>query len=571
MSKIQHRSHETDWLRSLADLALLFLMAVMMLRAFLMEGYLISTGSMAPGLLGLHKRVSCPECNFEFAFGVAFDESAEESSPRLSRDYATCPNCGQSHIAVAEVPANHGDQLLVHKGVFDFRNPRRWESIVFRNPADPGAAYVKRIIGLPNDELQILNGDVWVNGEIARKSLDTVRDFRIPVFDISHSPHSTEWRMPWQPVGNWSMDQGVLRCVTNDEPGVVPEDVVNSLRFRNWRRSGGTHVVETPLPDEDAVKDWQTCLKNLQDRPVSWLTKLQFDAKRQVLRVHGVLPQEMQDQLIADATSDSFRNAVYRLGALSHGAPVTDRYGYNSTVGVGEFPVHDFQIEMMCRWAEPPKGFEIAIPIDNRVFRFCVDVNTLQARLFEEGLNAPLAEQDISASHGEITASKQLHLEFSNFDHRLICVLNQKVVFPVLDLPPVAGVKDIGSGFDAEIRAKQTAESVERQSQMEIVVRGGACSFPVLKLYRDVYYTPGSGRNAIEEPLKVPADSYFVQGDNSPVSSDSRNWADPCVPHHLLIGKPFVVHLPSRPGKLSVAGWELPIRIPDIDRIRYIQ
>ena len=50
------------------------------------------------------------------------------------KTYASCPNCGQIDIDISPVPRNHGDQLLVHKSVFDFRRPRRWEPVVFRNP-----------------------------------------------------------------------------------------------------------------------------------------------------------------------------------------------------------------------------------------------------------------------------------------------------------------------------------------------------------------------------------------------------------------------------------------------------
>ena len=142
MKQNPFRPQESEWLRNLVELSILFLMAVIVLRGFVLEGYLISTGSMAPGLLGLHKQVKCPACHRRFAFGVSFDDSAgagQHSDERLSKNYATCPNCGQAGIGVASVPVNHGDQLLVHKGVFEFRRPVRWETAVFRNPADPGA------------------------------------------------------------------------------------------------------------------------------------------------------------------------------------------------------------------------------------------------------------------------------------------------------------------------------------------------------------------------------------------------------------------------------------------------
>ena len=83
-------------------------------------------------------------------------------------------------------------------------------------------------------------------------------------------------------------------------------------------------------------------------------------------------------------------------------------------------------------------------------------------------------------------------------------------------------------------------------------------------------YTPGRRVNAVDEEFTVPEGSYFVMGDNSPVSSDSRNWAQPVVSRKLLIGKPFIVHLPSRPGAMQTGEKQLPVRIPDWNRIRSI-
>ena len=87
-----------------------------------------------------------------------------------NRSRAVCPNCGQTGIDVAEVPRNHGDQLLVNKQAFLYQSPRRWDVVVFRNPAHPTEAYVKRAVGLPGERIQIVGGDIVVDGQIARKS-----------------------------------------------------------------------------------------------------------------------------------------------------------------------------------------------------------------------------------------------------------------------------------------------------------------------------------------------------------------------------------------------------------------
>ena len=61
---------------------------------------------------------------------------------------------------------------------------------------------------------------------------------------------------------------------------------------------------------------------------------------------------------------------------------------------------------------------------------------------------------------------------------------------------------------------------------------------------------------------------FFVLGDNSPLSEDSRYWQQgPVVPAHCLVGKPFLVHLPSR----LVTFGRLHFQVPDLERIRYIR
>jgi signal peptidase I len=65
---------------------------------------------------------------------------------------------------------HQGDYLLVDELSFRFREPRRGEVIVFRYPPRPQLRYIKRIIGLPGDEVVIKNGLVLINGKILDES-----------------------------------------------------------------------------------------------------------------------------------------------------------------------------------------------------------------------------------------------------------------------------------------------------------------------------------------------------------------------------------------------------------------
>lgn len=58
----------------------------------------------------------------------------------------------------------NGDQLIVEKFSYYFHDPERYDVIVF--PFSENVSYIKRIIGLPGDIIQIKNGVVYLNGEI---------------------------------------------------------------------------------------------------------------------------------------------------------------------------------------------------------------------------------------------------------------------------------------------------------------------------------------------------------------------------------------------------------------------
>jgi len=57
-----------------------------------------------------------------------------------------------------------GERLLVDKLTYRFRPPQRGEIIVFRYPAEPSHYFIKRVIGLPGDTVEIRGGTVYVNG-----------------------------------------------------------------------------------------------------------------------------------------------------------------------------------------------------------------------------------------------------------------------------------------------------------------------------------------------------------------------------------------------------------------------
>lgn len=82
-----------------------------------------------------------------------------------------------------------GERLLVNKLVYYKLKSVRWghldrgDIVVFWFPNDPDKSYVKRIIGLPGENVEVRNGKVYINGtELKEDYLDTEHNQSLPSF-----------------------------------------------------------------------------------------------------------------------------------------------------------------------------------------------------------------------------------------------------------------------------------------------------------------------------------------------------------------------------------------------------
>jgi signal peptidase I len=64
-----------------------------------------------------------------------------------------------------------GDYVIVNKLAYRIKDlPKRGDVIVFRYPPNPDAIpYIKRVIGLPGDQIHIADGKVYVNGQLVNE------------------------------------------------------------------------------------------------------------------------------------------------------------------------------------------------------------------------------------------------------------------------------------------------------------------------------------------------------------------------------------------------------------------
>ena len=61
---------------------------------------------------------------------------------------------------------NDKDQLVEDIFTYKFiRDPKRFEIVIFKLKNDPGTHYIKRVIGLPGETVQIIDSVIYINGE----------------------------------------------------------------------------------------------------------------------------------------------------------------------------------------------------------------------------------------------------------------------------------------------------------------------------------------------------------------------------------------------------------------------
>jgi len=549
--------------RALAEWLVLLALAVVVLRTFAVEGYMISTGSMAPCLLGYHRHIVCPACGFVFEQGVPLTPDVELSDQRLASaagpsvaeseaaaESATCPNCGASVPDVDRLPRTEGDQLLVHKDAYAWRawlgrgGPRRWEVAVFRSPEDESRAYVKRVVGLPGERIELMNGDVYADGQLQRKPLSPQLGARIPVDVHDYQPtdgdQDPDWAPRWHIAGeesHWEAagSQFVYRGAAGSEEEEAPLEWID---YRHWIRGGGTHRTAVPLDG------WPAGV----ELPDPVLSPLEYRRETRELTCLGALPWRVWEQWDAATEDAGFRVAIRHLFERSHVAPITDVYAYNRAPDVRPaFEVRDLMLELQLNCSGRAGEFVLELSDGTRTCQAVLDFGNHEVRLLQDDSARPLRRAPLPAARN----NRPRLVQWSNFDHQLLLALDGELV-----CAPV----------ECALSPDPARASLH---PARVGARGAHLSIDHLALYRDVYYTPSDDPQ--HDAYNVGEDEYFVLGDNSPVSVDSRQWQRAGVARSLLIGKPLLVHLPSRPGTVGWGGEQRRIRVPDFSRIRYIR
>ena len=228
-------------------------------------------------------------------------------------------------------------------------------------------------------------------------------------------------------------------------------------------------------------------------------------------------------------------------------SPVTDLYGYNQSRPRREENVHavaDLMLSFRLTRESGRGTFHVRATDGGE--RFEVLLRFDEDRMWYE---VRREERPISGAAGEIpNAAGRWLVEVSLIDRQFLLAIDGRTVvrrpYEHKDSPPAPVSPPLAIG-----------------------VQGLGASVDRLRVYRDVYYTQPIGL-APRGVVRLGIGEYYVLGDNSPASADSRHWPDGgAVEANLLVGKPLAAISSVQFAPLPM--WRF--NVPNPAGIRYIR
>lgn len=541
-----------DSVRENAEALVVAVILAVIIRHFTVEAFEIPTGSMANTLFGIHTWLKCPNCDTDFNVALASDSSSGkvnvpyrplkvykgdcpnptcglsihsisarrqplagpgdrilctacgtvfQGDPRgfadilgLDRRPARCPICQFTYVTVIEQKEQYGgNKILVDKLAFVFGDPKRWDVFVFE--FDQWKNYIKRLVGLPGERIDVWDGDLYVNGAIERKSRHAyiqdvlwtkISDTDVPERGIEiQAPLLEGWpyapwaRLPWRELS------------PGDGPRAGRQDAEWKADVRRWsvNATGGRIALEYQRGFDNY---YSYNLLRGGSAVGSYPDGVQVGDKKAAFTVHvaGVSPPPVQPPLPGP-------------GGSWVGAELRD----------GDFT------------------FRLAVPVGSDA--------GLKATLERIGpsTGAPSVPPLRAEAAFAIPPRRDVRIELENADDRVAARLDgvELLVLEYRSLPEGASLLSPPEG-PGERRGEHF---------LRLVCQGVQAELSSIQVYRDMYYIPETNHGERWRGIQLGEGEYLAMGDNAPSSADGRYWG--AVPEKNLMGKALLVFWPAWP------------------------
>ena len=286
----------------------------------------------------------------------------------------------------------------------------------------------------------------------------------------------------------------------------------------------------------------------------------------------------MESRVFSFNASDGHAHAI-RFAPYSSRLYMQDVYGYNRGPSQTAYPagpplVGDARLLVELAPQSDSGEMRWELSRDDDVFVLGIRWG-VPAPMVSLAIRTPKGETILGDSPlSELEPGAVLRLEFGHLDYRAYVRAGRRLVIESSDenYPP----------DPAQARWRTRTDPLG----FRMVALRGRASLRGVRIDRDVYYSFTAGktlRASTNSEFVLGPDEYFVLGDNSPASHDSREWYRVAprlqeevdrgvrqigtVPADHVVGRAFFVYLPSLQPWDGRSRW----RIPDIGRMRFVR
>ena len=120
-----------------------------------------------------------------------------------------------------------GDRVIGNRFAYSFSDPQRFDIIIFRYPDDESQLFIKRIIGLPGETVEIQDGKIYLNGSDEPLEDVQTKETMVGSFGPYTVPENSYFVM-----GDNRNDSKDSRYWTNTF--VTKDEILGKAIFRYW-------------------------------------------------------------------------------------------------------------------------------------------------------------------------------------------------------------------------------------------------------------------------------------------------------------------------------------------------